>query len=85
MFYAYLFGLELPHLSAVMLGLDVPAAMTRLAPTIASLRVAEELDACPEDYSRSTKKKLGLLLALLHQPRLPVLDEPTNDLEVEAT
>jgi ABC-type multidrug transport system ATPase subunit len=31
------------------------------------------------------KKKLGLMLALLHQPPLLVLDEPTNGLDVEAT
>jgi ABC-type multidrug transport system ATPase subunit len=31
------------------------------------------------------KKKLGLLLALLHQPPLLILDEPTNGLDVEAT
>ena len=38
-----------------------------------------------DDYSRGMKKKLGLLLALLHQPKLLILDEPTNGLDVEAT
>jgi ABC-type multidrug transport system ATPase subunit len=31
------------------------------------------------------KKKLGLLRAMLHQPKLLVLDEPTNGLDVEST
>ena len=49
------------------------------------LRMADDLDQYAEDYSRGMKKKLGLLLALLHQPRLLVLDEPTNGLDVEST
>jgi hypothetical protein len=31
------------------------------------------------------KKKLGLLMALLHRPSLLILDEPTNGLDVEST
>jgi ABC-type multidrug transport system ATPase subunit len=31
------------------------------------------------------KKKLGLLMALLHRPVLLILDEPTNGLDVEST
>lgn len=84
-FYAYLSGRELLQLSAAMHGLDTHAAMERLQPTIANLRMTSELDAYADDYSRGTKKKLGLLLALLHQPRLLVLDEPTNGLDVEST
>ncbi len=38
-----------------------------------------------ENYSRGTKKKLGLLLALLHRPKLLALDEATNGLDVETT
>lgn len=84
-FYSYLSGRELLELSAAMHGLDVGATLQRMAPLIAQLRMADDLGSYAEDYSRGMKKKLGLLLGLLHQPKLLVLDEPTNGLDVEAT
>jgi ABC-2 type transport system ATP-binding protein len=84
-FYSYLSGREHLHLSAAMHGLDVEDAYGRMEPVMAKLRLAEDIDNYAEDYSRGMKKKLGLLLAMLHQPRLLVLDEPTNGLDVEST
>jgi len=84
-FYSYLSGREMLCLSAAMHGLDAAATMERLAPLMAKLRLADDIDAYAEDYSRGMKKKLGLLLAVLHQPKLLVLDEPTNGLDVEST
>jgi len=84
-FYSYLSGKEILELSAAMHGLNAREAVERIAPTISRLRLAEDMENYAEDYSRGMKKKLGLLLALLHQPRLLVLDEPTNGLDVEST
>ena len=84
-FYSYLSGHEVLELSAAMHGLDVRAAMERMRETIASLRLSEDIHNYAEDYSRGMKKKLGLLLALVHQPKLLILDEPTNGLDVEST
>ena len=84
-FYSYLSGWEILELSAAMHGLDVSATMDRIAPTIAKLRLYDDIDNYAEDYSRGMKKKLGLLLAMLHEPKLLVLDEPTNGLDVEST
>ena len=84
-FYSYLSGREILELSAAMHGLDVSAAMDRMASITAKLRLTEDIDHYAEDYSRGMKKKLGLLLALLHGPKLLVLDEPTNGLDVEST
>lgn len=84
-FYSYLSGREVLELSAAMHGLNVPRAMNRIAPIIAKLRLAQDMNNYAEDYSRGMKKKLGLLLAMLHQPKLLVLDEPTNGLDVEST
>jgi ABC-2 type transport system ATP-binding protein len=84
-FYSYLSGREVLELSAAMHGLDPGATMDRIAPIMAKLRLSEDIDNYAEDYSRGMKKKLGLLLAMLHQPKLLVLDEPTNGLDVEST
>ena len=84
-FYSYLSGRETLELSAGMHGLVAKDALERLAPLITRMRMEADLDAYAEDYSRGMKKKLSLLLALLHRPKLLVLDEPTNGLDVEAT
>ncbi len=84
-FYSYLSGTEVLELSAGMHGLEVKEALTRLVPLIQRLNMQEAMNQYADDYSRGMKKKLGLLLALLHQPPLLILDEPTNGLDVEST
>ena len=84
-FYSYLSGREILELSAAMHGLDVVDTMHRIDPLIHQLRLGVDIYDYAEDYSRGMKKKLGLLLAMLHQPKLLVLDEPTNGLDVEST
>ncbi len=84
-FYSYLSGREILELSAGMHGLDVRKAVEEMKPLIGRLGMAEAMDAYADDYSRGMKKKLGLLLALVHEPPLLILDEPTNGLDVEST
>ncbi len=84
-FYSYLSGEEVLELSAAMHGLDASATMIRIAPLLARLRLVADIHNYAEDYSRGMKKKLGLALAMLHQPKLLILDEPTNGLDVEST
>ena len=84
-FYAYLSARETLQLSAAMHGLDVPAAMASIQPLMDRMQLTAQIDDFAEEYSRVMKKKLGLLLALLHRPKLLILDEPTNGLDVEGT
>jgi ABC-type multidrug transport system ATPase subunit len=84
-FYSYLSGREVLELSAAMHGLDGRKAVSGLQPLIDRLRMAEAMPQFADDYSRGMKKKLGILLALVHDPVLLILDEPTNGLDVEST
>ena len=84
-FYSYLSGWEILELSAAMHGLNVEATMDRIHPLIRRLRLGDDMSNYAEDYSRGMKKKLGLLLSMLHEPKLLILDEPTNGLDVEST
>ena len=84
-FYSYLSAREILELSAAMHGLNPKETLERIDPVVARMKLSDELDNYAEDYSRGMKKKLGLLLAMLHEPRLLVLDEPTNGLDVEST
>ncbi len=85
MFHSYLTGREILELSAAMHGLDPAKVMQRMLPLIDRMQLRDALDQFADDYSRGMKKKLGLLLALLHEPELLILDEPTNGLDVEST
>jgi ABC-2 type transport system ATP-binding protein len=85
MFHSYLTGREILELASAMHGLDPEQALERLTPLIARMQLSSALDQFADDYSRGMKKKLGLLLALIHEPKLLVMDEPTNGLDVEST
>jgi ABC-2 type transport system ATP-binding protein len=39
------------------------------------------MDVRVQNMSRGTRQKLGLVLALVHKPRLLILDEPTSSLD----
>ena len=85
MFHSYLTGREILELSAAMHGLDPVSTLKRIGPLIVRMQMAEAMGQFADDYSRGMKKKLGLLHALLHEPKLLILDEPTNGLDVEST
>src|ERR1700712_3858182 len=72
-FYTYLSGREILQLSAGLHDLDPAITLQGLAPLIEQLELTSALDRYADDYSRGMKKKLGLLLALLHQPQLLIL------------
>ena len=66
-------------------GLDRATIEQRAAALVERLSLADALEEFAENYSSGMKKKLGLICALLHEPALVVLDEPTNGLDPHGT
>jgi ABC-2 type transport system ATP-binding protein len=84
-FYDYLRGGEIIRFSGEMHGLSVEEIERRARPLIQQLQLADALDEFAANYSRGMKKKLALTCAMLHDPALLILDEPTNGLDPFAT
>lgn len=84
-FYDYLRGREVLHFVGEMHGLSADEITARAEPIIQRLSLAEALDDYAVNYSHGMKKKLAAACALLHQPTLLILDEPTNGLDPYAT
>lgn len=80
-FHDYLTGRELLRFVGGLHGLDTAELRARAEPLVARLGLAEALDDYAVNYSRGMKKKLALAMALLHRPRLLILDEPANGLD----
>lgn len=76
----------LPYLSArdnlaLLARLDGTGAHERIAPTLARVGLAEAADRKAGRFSTGMKQRLGLAMALLRQPQLLVLDEPSNGMD----
>jgi ABC-type multidrug transport system ATPase subunit len=77
--YKYLSALENLQLFAAMSG----ARLTRrqLMDQLDQVGLAERAQDRAKTFSQGMKQRLGIAIALVHQPKLIVLDEPTNGLD----
>lgn len=80
-FHDYLTGRELLGFVGGLHGLTSADLRSRAEPLVARLELGSALDDYAVNYSRGMKKKLALAMALLHRPRLLILDEPANGLD----
>ncbi len=80
-FHDYLTGRELLGFVGGLHGLEREEIRLRADPLVARLELGTALDDYAVNYSRGMKKKLALAMALLHRPRLLILDEPANGLD----
>ncbi len=77
--YKYLSGFENLHLFAKMNGVD--ASRKRLMEQLELVGLADRAHSKAKTYSQGMKQRLGIAIALVHNPQLVILDEPTNGLD----
>jgi ABC-2 type transport system ATP-binding protein len=79
--YPYLSGREILELVAGLHGLDAPEARRRAGELCERLGLGSAASAYTVTYSLGMKKRLALAMALIHEPRVIIMDEPTNGLD----
>ncbi|ACY47420.1 ABC transporter ATP-binding protein [Rhodothermus marinus] len=77
-------GREQLELAARLYGLSPEQATATIEALVAPFEVATALDRWIETYSHGMRRQLAFLLALLHRPRLLVLDEPFEAMDAQA-
>jgi ABC-type multidrug transport system ATPase subunit len=78
-FYKYLTALENLRLFAAMSGIKI--SEKKLLEQLDMVGLAERAKSKVKTYSQGMKQRLGIASALVHDPELIILDEPTNGLD----
>ncbi|MFW6090938.1 MAG: ABC transporter ATP-binding protein [Actinomycetota bacterium] len=80
-FYNHLTGRENLHYTAALNGLDTTAGEQRVATLLEEVGLEERADEPVRVYSRGMKQRLGIADALVKNPDVLILDEPTVGLD----
>jgi ABC-type multidrug transport system ATPase subunit len=74
-------GTQLLYYSGVLRGLDSRTVRERSTELIAAFGLEDAVDRLVADYSAGMTKKIALACAMIHAPRLLVLDEPFESVD----
>jgi ABC-type multidrug transport system ATPase subunit len=77
--YKFLTALENLHIFAAMSGVKI--SEKKLMDQLAMVGLADRAHSKVKTYSQGMKQRLGIATALVHDPKLIILDEPTNGLD----
>lgn len=77
--YKYLTALENLRIFAAMSGVKI--SQKKLMDQLEMVGLAERANSKVKTYSQGMKQRLGIATALVHDPKLIILDEPTNGLD----
>ena len=74
-------GAQLLYYSGVLRGLDTDTVRSRSADLVSAFGLDEAVNRLVADYSAGMTKKIALACAMIHSPRLLVLDEPFESVD----
>ena len=82
--YEQLTGVEFLSFIGAVYGIPEPERRRRIEKLLRIFPIAEVVDGYFGDFSRGTKQKITILAALLHEPRVLIIDEPMVGLDPQS-
>jgi ABC-2 type transport system ATP-binding protein len=77
----YLTGHQVMHLFGMMSGADSDVVRARIGPLLDKVNMTSSADRKIREYSKGMQQRLGLAQALVHDPEVVFLDEPTDGVD----